>query len=92
MDLKAFREKIDAVDQRLVETLIQRMDLSKEIARFKAKGGLPVRDIGRESQLISDRTAAIGDPVMKGALEDVLEAVLKASRTIQEDIRRKDIR
>lgn len=84
LDLKVFREKIDALDHELVEILIKRMNLSREIAEYKKEMGLQIRDRNREIELIEDRLKDIDDPTLKFALEDVFEAILHASRTIQE--------
>jgi len=84
--MNAFRDEIDAIDQQLVDILVERMALSKEIAEYKQANNLAIRDRHREIELIESRTEHIKDPVVKQALAEVLESVLKASRDIQQNI------
>jgi chorismate mutase/prephenate dehydratase len=61
--LEGIRERLDAVDTRIVEALGERERLIGEVARFKQGGGTVVRDRGREEDLLTrlvDRAAAAG--------------------------------
>ena len=42
MKLEEYREKIDAVDEKLVALFAERMELSRAIAEYKKENGLPV--------------------------------------------------
>lgn len=84
LNLNVFREEIDAIDSELMDILLKRMELSKQIAQYKQENELPTRDRQREIEMIEKRTQSIEDPVLKEALSDVLEAILKASRDIQD--------
>ena len=44
MKLEEYREKIDAVDEKLVALFAERMELSRAIAEYKKENGLPVLD------------------------------------------------
>ena len=46
-ELKDLREKIDAIDQQMVDLFKQRMEVSKEVAAYKQANGLPTLDAGR---------------------------------------------
>lgn len=85
LNLNVFREAIDAIDNELMDILIRRMELSKQIAQYKNENNLPTRDRKRELEMIEKRTGSIDDPVVKEALSDVLEAILKASRDVQDN-------
>lgn len=84
MNLNAFRDAIDAIDDQLMEILLKRMEISKQISEYKKDNNLPTRDRQRELQMIANRTESIEDPLVKDALTDVLEAILKASRHVQD--------
>lgn len=45
------RKKIDAVDEKIVLLLKERMDLCKSVGAYKAKNGLAVKDIRREDEV-----------------------------------------
>ena len=48
MELKDYREKMDAIDAQLLALFLQRMETAAEIAAYKKAHGLPVLDAGRE--------------------------------------------
>ena len=50
MKLEEYREKIDAVDEKLVALFAERMELSRAIAEYKEENGLPVLDASREKE------------------------------------------
>lgn len=50
MKLEEYREKIDAVDEKLVALFAERMELSRAIAEYKKENGLPVLDALREKE------------------------------------------
>ena len=50
MKLDDYREKIDAVDEKLVALFAERMELSRAIAEYKKENGLPVLDVSREEE------------------------------------------
>ena len=56
MKLEEYREKIDAVDEKLVALFAERMELSRSIAEYKKENGLPVLDASREKERL-DRVA-----------------------------------
>ena len=49
--MKDLRKQIDQTDQKIVELLAKRMDLVKEIAKFKKENNLPIQDEKREQEL-----------------------------------------
>lgn len=84
MNLNAFRNAIDTIDEQLMDILLKRMEISKQIAEYKKANNLPTRDRQRELDMIANRTESIEDPMVKEVLTDVLEAILKASRHVQD--------
>ena len=50
MELGDYRDRIDEIDRRMVELFARRMEVSAEIARYKAEKGLAVRDPRREEE------------------------------------------
>ena len=59
MDLKDYRERIDAIDGELLRLFTERMDVSGKIARYKAENGLAVLDARREREKLQ----AVADSV-----------------------------
>lgn len=50
-----YRSQLDKVDQQLLETLAQRLEINREIRRYKADQQLPVVDASREQELLQNR-------------------------------------
>ena len=86
MDLKECREKIDRIDDRLVELLEERMQVVEEVAVNKAMTGSPVLDSGREEQKLAD---ALGrsNPKFAESNREIFKAIMEASRHYQQDHR-----
>ena len=53
MELSEIREKIDAVDDQLLDLFLQRMDLSEEVAAYKNEHHLPILNKERERAILA---------------------------------------
>lgn len=61
VDLAVSRERIDAIDARIVELFEDRMRIAADVAAFKRAKGLPVLDREREARKIEAVTQAASD-------------------------------
>lgn len=52
MDLNALRERIDQVNDRLLDLFLERAELVRQVADYKRARGLPIHDPERERQVI----------------------------------------
>ncbi len=50
MEGTTFRDRIDELDQQIVELFAKRMEIAAEIAGYKKEKGLPVQDVRRERE------------------------------------------
>lgn len=55
MGLDETRNKINEIDNKIINLLVKRFKLVKEIAFHKFKDGLPIKDLNREQELIENR-------------------------------------
>ena len=53
MELAEIREKINAVDDQLLDLFLQRMDLSEEVAAYKNEHHQPILNKQRERQILA---------------------------------------
>lgn len=85
-DLVEVRDLIDDVDQRLVELLVQRHDLSKRAGHIKRRESRPIVDRAREDALLAERAgwAHDGGLDVDGTLR-VFRAILDQSRACQSE-------
>ena len=75
------REDIDRIDNQLVDLFKERMEVSSQIAEYKRKNKLPVKDTERERQLlyrISDRAGELG-----GYSKILFTTIMDLSRSYQ---------
>lgn len=78
--LAPLREKIDLVDQQLIELLAQRLALVAEVGKVKSEHGIPVYAPERETAMISARREeAEKQGVPADLIEDVLRRVMRES-------------
>ena len=59
MELKELRQKIDEIDDGLVDLFQQRMDVSAEIAQHKQENNLPVHDPAREREKLYELSGKV---------------------------------
>lgn len=78
------RELIDDLDGELLGLLARRAELSRRAGRAKAERGLTVTDPSRESQLLSARRRGAAELGLDAdAVEEIFQAILKFSRSVQ---------
>ena len=85
MELEALRAQIDQIDRELLALFCQRMAVVAQVGRYKKEQGLPVRNQGREDEILArarDQVpAAMGD-----AACELLATAIRLSRAYQEEI------
>jgi chorismate mutase len=52
MFLENFRKQIDSIDDQILELLVKRIQISKQVGEYKKQEGLQIRDFEREDQLV----------------------------------------
>lgn len=86
-DLEELRREIDEIDRQLISLLARRMGLAGEIARIKEERGKPLRDEGREGEVV-ERARGLAREL--GLDPEVAEAVMRViiSRMVQKQAER----
>lgn len=86
MDLQECREKLDVIDEKIVELFEERMTVSEEVARYKEEHGLPVLDESREKQKLASVRSLVKEESNKEAAAQLFEKIMELSRARQEQI------
>ena len=78
------RERINAIDERILEALTERVLLAREIGEYKKKVGLPVIDVARENAVLR----RIGEEAARKSLpreltESVYREIMRLCRSVQ---------
>lgn len=85
-ELNALRERIDAVDQQLVDLLFKRLALVAEVGEVKSRHGLPIYAPDREAAMLAKRRADAERRGVPGDLiEDVLRRIMRESYSSEHD-------
>ena len=82
MDLRNYREQIDAIDHELLLLFKKRMAVSRQIARYKKEHGLPALDAEREREKLSDIGEKAGEEIRPYA-HTLYTTLLELSRAYQ---------
>ena len=82
--LEESRAAIDAVDREIVRLFEQRMELCRDVARYKIGHGMQVLDRSREEKVLQSRAAMLADPHWADSVRTLFEAVMALSRAEQE--------
>ncbi len=83
MDLKDIRQRIDEIDDKLIELFIERMGLSKEVAEYKAATGTPILNMTREREILKKVCDKAGD--MDLYAHRLYSTILELSRALQQE-------
>ncbi|HPG29416.1 MAG TPA: prephenate dehydratase [bacterium] len=81
-----YREKINAIDYKIVSLLNQRLSLAKKIGDIKKKFDLPVFDPVRENEIIS-RIKKINSGFPDNYLENIYSDIMAASRLFERKLK-----
>ena len=82
MELKELREKIDIVDDQLVQLFCQRMEIAAQIAQYKKEHNLPILMPAREREKLAD-VASKATPEMADYTRVLYSTLFELSRSYQ---------
>lgn len=84
--LENCRVLIDNYDNLIIELYEKRMDVIKEVIKYKIENNISITDSNRELSMLENNLKKIKNEEYKKYYKDVLEGFLKASKRMQEDI------
>lgn len=84
MELLELRKKIDEIDSKIIPLLLERMGISKKVAEYKVKRGMPVLNEQREQEILDNVKERCGE--QGDAVSTVFAATMDASRELQHRI------
>lgn len=89
--IEALRESIDEINERLLELIAERQEVSVAIGALKAGAGLPLYSHEREAKLLAKfREDAIRHDLDPDYVEELMNVVLRHSRAAQRKRVRED--
>ncbi|MCU0452652.1 MAG: chorismate mutase [Bacteroidetes bacterium] len=82
-DVKALRERIDAIDRSVVALLNERVELAIEIGRQKLAAGSPLYDPAREDEIMRHVMSVAAGPLPPAAVRRVFERIIDETRSVE---------
>ena len=79
------RDRIDAIDRRLVELLNERTSIVEEIGRVKRDAKLAIYEPKRETQVFDNITSYNAGPLTADGVKRIFERIIDEMRRIQKD-------
>jgi chorismate mutase-like protein len=79
------RERIDAIDRRLVELLNERTSIVEEIGRVKKDARLAIYEPKRENQVFDNITSHNCGPLTADGVKRIFERIIDEMRRVQKD-------
>ena len=90
MDVSDWRERIDAIDRRLLELLNERVECVLGLSPIKRQAGLPVFSPRREQAVIEKLKKLNKGQLSDEAVERIFELIMAEMRFLQERERKQN--
>lgn len=89
--IEGCRQEVDSIDKEIVQNIVRRMGVVKQIAEYKKLDDLPIVDVGRENKVI-DMVRDFTDGLVTDDTKDAMkESMRRIFTTIIEESRRCEI-
>lgn len=85
MDINELRVRIDDINHEMVKLFVERMNVSMDIAKFKAQNELPILDKERERAILSKVAIEAGEP-FEDYTQLLFRTLFELSRTYQSSL------
>ncbi len=85
MELDKLRDRIDRIDEEIINLLVRRFQTSEDIAKIKKELHLEIEDERREEDVIRNCKRASGGRLDDEFLEQLMNLILSKSKEIQRE-------
>lgn len=82
-ELDTLRQKIDEIDKEIVALYEKRMEVSRDVGRYKLREHLPILDSSREMEILHKKADMVDRAEMKPYVVALYEQIMAQSRMIQ---------
>jgi chorismate mutase/prephenate dehydratase len=87
MDLKAYRDQIDAIDQQIVSLLNQRYNIVRDVGKWKLERGLPIHVPERDKALLEKLDSLNQGPMLRSTLFAIYREIISGAYPLERQIR-----
>ena len=86
MELKQCRQRLDEIDEQIVELLNERMKVCEKVAEAKLSRGRAVYDPDREAQKLEAVGAMAETPEKSVFIQAIFSKIMETSRELQQQL------
>ncbi len=81
--IKDFREKIDRLDDQLIDIIVERLSLTLDIGQIKEEINLNITDNNREQEIIDRMTQRLNGRLNPKEIEKIFNLIFQISKKLQ---------
>ena len=81
--IKDFREKIDRLDDQLIDIIVERLSLTLDIGEIKEEINLNITDNNREQEIINRMTQRLNGRLNPKEIEKIFNLIFQISKKLQ---------
>ena len=82
-NINSLRKKIDELDDQMIDLVVQRLAITKEIGDIKETNGIEVIDPNRESQIINRISEKLAGTLEKKDITAIFDPIYSISKRLQ---------
>ena len=82
-DIGDWRNKIDEIDERIVQLMNQRAKCAIEIGRIKEASGIDIENLSREADVLGHVASINSGPLQTGTFETVFRTIIEACKRLE---------
>ena len=82
-NINSLRKKIDELDDQMIDLVVERLAIAKEIGDIKETNGIEVIDPYRESQIINRITEKLAGTLEKKDITAIFDPIYSISKRLQ---------
>ena len=86
MDLSHYRSEIDTIDKELINLFERRMEISKNIAKYKSENNMQIFDGSREKEVIEKNLKRLSKKEYEKVTKLFISTLMDLSKSLQEEI------
>jgi len=79
------RKKIDDLDNQILDSLVKRFSISRDIGEIKASSSIEIRDPDREKEIIERLANRLAGKLDKDDISSIFKPVYKISKRLQKN-------
>ena len=81
--INVLRNKIDLLDEQMLDLLVQRFSVSREIGEIKASGGINIGDPNREQEIIDRLAEKLEGKMERNDISAIFGPIYHISKKLQ---------